>query len=176
MEMAATFSSLRPLLASHGSATKATREHHIYRDPQGIIRMTGGKYTTYRVMSQEAADLATEEVAPALRHVHLTAKTALNGNTPEAVQALLKDARATSAKHQIAESEIIMLIRQYGVSMPAVLEYVESAEIAGRANIDAARLQFAVEHEMALEPRDFMEVSTSLGLEGYDAPLPMASV
>ncbi len=176
MEMASTFSSLRPLLASHGSATKATREHHIYRDPQGIIRMTGGKYTTYRVMSEEAADLVTEEVAPALRQVHLTAKTALNGNTPEAVQALLKDARVTSAKHQIAESEIIMLIRQYGVSMPAVLEYVESAEIAGRANIDAARLRYAVQHEMALEPRDFMEVSTSLGLEGYDAPLPMASI
>ncbi len=40
--------SVRPLLASHGSATKATREHHIYRDPHGIIRITGGKYTTYR--------------------------------------------------------------------------------------------------------------------------------
>ena len=29
---------------------------------------------------------------------------------------------------------------------------------------------FAARHEMAMEPRDFLEVSTSLGLEGYDAP------
>lgn len=168
MEPLATFSSLRPLVVSHGSATKATREHHIYRDPQGVIRITGGKYTTYRAMSEEAADLVTAEVAPGLKSVHLTATTALNGNTPQAIQALLKDTRALSKQYGVAESEITMLIRQYGVLTTAVLDYVETAEFSGRANIDAARLVFAVQHEMAIKPRDFMEVSTSLGLEGVD--------
>lgn len=170
MEPVAAFSSLRPLLVSHGSATKATREHHIYRDPLGIIRITGGKYTTYRSMSEEAADLVTAEAAPGLRGVHLTAKTALNGNTPEAVRALLKSARALSAQYRVAESEITMLIRQYGVLTTAVLDYAETAEFVGRAKVDAARFAFAAEHEMAIKPRDFMEVSTSLGLEGFDAP------
>jgi glycerol-3-phosphate dehydrogenase len=68
------------------------------------------------------------------------------------------------------------LIRQYGVLTPAVLEYVETASLAGREDVDAARLVFAARHEMAVEPRDFLEVSTSLGLEGYDAPLPRASI
>jgi glycerol-3-phosphate dehydrogenase len=176
LEPVATFSSLRPLLASHSSATRATREHHIYRDALGIIRITGGKYTTYRSMSQEAADLVTAEVAPGLRSVHLTATTALNGNTPEAIQALLKGARALSAQYGPAESEIIMLIHQYGVLTTAVLEYVESAAMAGRANVDAARFAFAARHEMAVEPADFMEVSTSLGLEGHDAPVIPASI
>ncbi len=181
MEPVATFSSLRPLLVSPGSATKATREHHIYRDPQGVIRITGGKYTTYRSMSEEAADLAVAEVAQGLKSVHLTAKTALNGNTPEAVQTLLKGSRALSKQYNIAESEIIMLIHQYGVQTPAVLNYVEPAEFIGRAAIDAARLAYAVEHEMAVKPRDFMEVSTSLGHEGGDfeppgAPIPQASI
>jgi len=176
LEPVATFSSLRPLLVSHGSATKATREHHIYRDPQGIIRITGGKYTTYRAMSEEAADLVTAEVAPGLRGIHLTATTALNGNTPEAVQELLKSTRALAAQYKMAESEIIMLIRQYGVLTTAVLDYVETAEFVGRAKVDAARFVFAAQHEMAIEPRDFMEVSTSLGLEGSDAPIPPASI
>jgi glycerol-3-phosphate dehydrogenase len=157
-------------LVSHGSATKATREHHIFRDALGIIRITGGKYTTYRAMSEEAADLVTAEIAPELRGVHRTAQTALNGNTPEAIQALLKDARTLSAEYGVAEPEIIMLIHQYGVLTTAVLDYVE------RADVDAARLRFAKRHEMAMEPRDFMEVSTSLGLEGFDAPVMPASI
>jgi glycerol-3-phosphate dehydrogenase len=170
MEPVATFSSLRPLLASHGSATKATREHHIYRDAQGIIRITGGKYTTYRAMAEEAADLVTTEVAPALREVHRTASTALNGNTPEAVRGMLEEAPAMARRYGVAESEIIMLVHQYGVLAGAVLEYVESADV------DAARLVFAARHEMALEPRDFLEVSTSLAHEGRNAPLPSASI
>jgi len=171
LEPMATFSSLRPLLVSHGSATKATREHHIYRDPQGIVRMTGGKYTTYRAMSEEAADLVTAEIAPALRNVHLTATTALNGNTPDAIDALLKQTRALSAQYGVAEAQITMLIHQYGVLTPAVLDYVETAELNGRASVDAARFVFADRHEMAIEPRDSLEVSTSLGLEGPSASI-----
>jgi glycerol-3-phosphate dehydrogenase len=176
LEPMAAFSSLRPLLVSHGSATKATREHHIYRDPQGIIRITGGKYTTYRAMSEEAADLATAEVAPGLRNIHLTGIRALNGNTPDAIEALLKDTRALCAKSGVAEAQIIMLIHQYGVLTPAVLDYVEPGVLVSRADVDAARLVFATRHEMAMEPRDFLEVSTSLGLEGYDTLLPPASI
>ncbi len=176
LEPVATFSSLRPLLVSHGSATKATREHHIYRDAQRIIRITGGKYTTYRAMAEEAADMVTEELDPGLRHVHLTATRALNGNTPEAMQALLDDVRALSATYRVAEPQIIMLIHQYGVLTTAVLDYVATAELVSRADVDAARLVFARRHEMAMEPKDFLEVSTSLGLEGYETPLPPASI
>jgi glycerol-3-phosphate dehydrogenase len=172
MEPVATFSSLRPLLVSHASATKATREHHIYRDAEGVIRITGGKYTTYRVMAEEAADLVTEEIAPGLRQVHLTATRALNGNTPEAVEGLLQSAGELAAQYGLAESEIVMLVRQYGVLTGAVLKYVERSGGVARADVDAARLAFAEEHEMAIERRDFLEVSTSLGLEGYEAALP----
>jgi glycerol-3-phosphate dehydrogenase len=176
MEPVAAFSSLRPLLVSHASATKATREHHIYRDPQGMIRITGGKYTTYRAMAEEAADLAVAEVAPGLQSVHLTAKTPLNGNTPEAIQGLLKATRALSKQYNVVESEIIMLIRQYGVLTTAVLDYVETAAFVGRVDVDTARFVFAARHEMAIQPRDFMEVSTSLGLEGHDPPVLPASI
>jgi glycerol-3-phosphate dehydrogenase len=176
MEPVAAFSSLRPLLVSHGSATRATREHHIYRDPQGLIRITGGKYTTYRSMAEEAADLAVGMVAPGLKRVHLTAKTPLNGNTPEAIQALLKGTRALSKQYNVAESEIIMLIRQYGVLTTAVLDYVDKAEFIGRTDVDTARFVFAARHEMAIQPRDFMEVSTSLDLEGHDPPVTSASI
>lgn len=72
----ATFSSLRPLVRDHsGSATSASRGHRIWNSSEGILHIAGGKYTTYRHMSEEASDLVCHEIAPALRLVHRTAQT-----------------------------------------------------------------------------------------------------
>ena len=73
-----SFSSLRPLVRAHGgSATRVSRDHKIWNTPDGILHIAGGKYTTYRLMSEEAADLICSEIAPELATVHKTAETAL---------------------------------------------------------------------------------------------------
>ena len=69
------FSSLRPLVRSGGSASSVSRDHKIWNSPGGVLRIAGGKYTTYRLMSEEAADLVCREIAPELEAVHRTAKT-----------------------------------------------------------------------------------------------------
>ncbi len=132
----ASFSSLRPLLASSGSATRATRDHKIFIDEQGIVRIIGGKFTTYRLMSEEAADLAV----PKLCDVHVTAEHPLNGNSREKIDELL-------ARHPQE------LVKEYGVLTPAVLDYVQKT-----GSIEAARLEFAIEHEMLLYPRDLSQI------------------
>jgi glycerol-3-phosphate dehydrogenase len=172
-EPVATFSSLRPLLVSSGSATKATREHRIFHDSNGILRITGGKFTTYRAMAEEAADLVTASIAPDLRNVHQTAKVPLNGNTPEAIKAL-RTAASTMGGNS---GEINHLINQYGVLASAVLEGMSEDAIkepppAGMSRIDAARMKFAIDHEMAQYPSDFLEVSTTLAYEGRGNLLP----
>jgi glycerol-3-phosphate dehydrogenase len=68
----ATFSSLRPLVRTSGSATRASREHRIWNADDGILHIAGGKYTTYRLMSEEASDLLCKEIAPELEGVHRT--------------------------------------------------------------------------------------------------------
>jgi len=174
LETLATFSSLRPLLASTGSATRATREHRIFFDRENILRITGGKYTTYRAMCEEASDLAVARVAPALQRIHPTAETPLNGNSIPAIATLRAQAPALAAAHNLPESEILFLIRQYGVLAPAVLSCVpqlSNQSTSPISRIDAARLAFAVQHEMALYPSDFLDVSTSLAHEGRSIPL-----
>lgn len=148
----ATFSSLRPLLAAHGSPTKATREHRIFFDAEGILRITGGKFTTYRSMSEEAADMVTAEIAPVLRDLHLTAETPLNGNSSEALSQL--------------PAGIPQQLKQYGRLAPAVMDLMNQPRIGELSEIDSARLRFAVRHEMAQYPDDFFNVSTSLAHEG----------
>jgi glycerol-3-phosphate dehydrogenase len=68
------FSSLRPLIRERvGSPTSATREHRIWNSEDGILHIAGGKYTTYRLMSEEGSDLVCQEIAPLLAHRHVTA-------------------------------------------------------------------------------------------------------
>jgi glycerol-3-phosphate dehydrogenase len=77
-EPVATFSALRPLLPHYArSATRASREHRIWNSPDGILHVAGGKYTTYRLMSEEAADAVAREIAPKLAALHVTADAPL---------------------------------------------------------------------------------------------------
>jgi glycerol-3-phosphate dehydrogenase len=56
-DVVGTFAGLRPLIApSGGSTVKASREHRVTRERHGVVRVGGGKYTTYRVMARDAID------------------------------------------------------------------------------------------------------------------------
>ncbi len=73
-----SYSSLRPLVRDErDSPTSTSREHRIWNNEDGILRVAGGKYTTYRAMSEEASDLACRDVAPELESIHLTAERSL---------------------------------------------------------------------------------------------------
>jgi len=52
--LSGSFAGLRPLIRQTGNASKVSREHAIFETPSGLIFITGGKYTTYRVIAAEA--------------------------------------------------------------------------------------------------------------------------
>ncbi len=54
-----TYAGLRPLVGDVGGSTvKASREHKVTTDRSGVVRIGGGKYTTYRIMARDAIDAA----------------------------------------------------------------------------------------------------------------------
>lgn len=54
-----TYAGVRPLLDDGAeSEAKTSREHEIWRNEQGVVFMAGGKYTTFRKISEEIADFA----------------------------------------------------------------------------------------------------------------------
>jgi glycerol-3-phosphate dehydrogenase len=62
-DVLSVFAGLRPLAAPNKSDSKKTKEisrsHKIYKSPCGrLITITGGKWTTYREMAEEAVNLA----------------------------------------------------------------------------------------------------------------------
>jgi glycerol-3-phosphate dehydrogenase len=56
-DVVGTYAGLRPLIApSGGSTVTASREHRVVVEPNGLVRVSGGKYTTYRVMAEQTID------------------------------------------------------------------------------------------------------------------------
>ncbi|TFV60155.1 UNVERIFIED_ORG: glycerol-3-phosphate dehydrogenase/oxidase [Bacillus sp. AZ43] len=54
------YAGLRPLLAGESDETsRLSREHAVVTPVPGLVLVAGGKYTTYRVMAEDAVDAAT---------------------------------------------------------------------------------------------------------------------
>ena len=162
----AAYSSLRPLLRSEAaSATKTSREHRIWNSPDGILRVAGGKYTTYRKMSEEAAEAVVREVAPRLQGIWLTAETPLGGNTRAEFFQLMAASEELSRAHSLEEAEVRCLIRNYGLLAPAVLKHLPPRPPEGVSRIEAAVTSFSIDHELVQRLPDLLFVSTYWGYE-----------
>jgi glycerol-3-phosphate dehydrogenase len=149
-----SFSSLRPLVLDPAkSATATSREHRIWMEDD-VVRIAGGKYTTYRSMSEEAADLAWPDTGD----VHATESTPINGNSPDEIARLLEDSSKLTFQSGLQERELRSLIKSYGVYVRTLLAYYQEYG-------EAAPIAYAARHEMAQHLTDLLFVSTTWGYE-----------
>jgi glycerol-3-phosphate dehydrogenase len=148
VEPVAAYSSLRPLIVSgSASATAASRSHKIWIE-NGVLKITGGKYTTYRSMSEEAVDM----LLPGTRGDCETASLAVGGNTPEHFRLNLSEAPALAARYGRETEGVARLTHMFGRQTEAMLE-------AGGV------VAWSIKHEMAMRLPDVMFVSTYWGHE-----------
>jgi glycerol-3-phosphate dehydrogenase len=98
-EIRSVWSGLRPLVKKgDGKTSKLSRDHTILVSESGLVTVTGGKWTTYRRMGQDAVDHAAE-VAGLAKVASRTLDLKLHGWTNQAAE--------------MAESE-----RVYGTDLP----------------------------------------------------------
>lgn len=166
MEPVTAYSSLRPLVLEEGAtATSTSREHRIWNDESGVVRITGGKYTTYRVMSDEAAELVCEAIAPRLRGRCATAVTPLGGNRPDVYLMLRERAAELAGRYGVEESEVRRIMKDFGVQTELVLRCLPERAPEGLARLDCAVAAWTLEHEMVQHLPDLLYVSTYWGHE-----------
>ncbi|MGE5569630.1 MAG: glycerol-3-phosphate dehydrogenase/oxidase [Rhodospirillales bacterium] len=148
----AAFSALRPLLRDEAaSPTHTSREHRIWNDPAGVLHVSGGKYTTYRLMSEEAADLAAREIAPPLAGVHPTSRTPFRA-------ACLPDSRseriAFAVRHEMARrlSDLMFISTYWGYEQPWDRERLEpyAREMGAILGWDRERMEQDIEAVLSL--------------------------
>lgn len=140
-EILSVWSGLRPLVRKSGGATsKLSRDHTVLVRPSGLVTVTGGKWTTYRRMGEDAIDRAAE--AGGLRKApSRTNSLRLHGWTREAI--------ADDAERVYGSD--LSLLQQLSIDDPALDEPIHP-----RLPYKMREVVWAARHEMARTVEDVL--------------------
>lgn len=172
-DVVGTYAGLRPLIApSDGSTVKASREHRVSVEPNGVVRIGGGKYTTYRVMARDVIDAVLGREIVRSRPSR-TAEWRLVGAAEVDAQARIAMELATIPSVASAGPGVAaQLAARYGTEAPAVVAL--GAELGlvrplvpGRSFLEV-EVAWAARHELAMSLDDVLARRMRLAAELRD--------
>ena len=172
------FAGLRPLVSTAPDAptTKLSREHVVDHPAQGFVSIAGGKYTTYRVMSEDAVNAAVPDLR---RLVPDSCTETLPLVGADGYSVLLNQIPLLSSKFNLSQDLLTHLINRYGSLMEDLLEMIRAdrtlAEpISPESDVLKAEILYAVTHEGARSVSDVLTRRTRLSFELKDRGLSIA--
>ncbi len=162
-----TFAGLRPLVGGtvKGSTVKVSREHRVRTDPNGVVHISGGKYTTYRVMATDAVDAALGAEAKA-RPARTADRPIRGAAAPADLKAL---ASRLSKEHGLSARAATRLVDRHGTEASDVARL--GAELGllrplgeGVVHLEA-EVVWAAREELALSLDDVLARRMRLAME-----------
>ncbi|KAJ4477372.1 FAD dependent oxidoreductase-domain-containing protein [Lentinula aciculospora] len=194
-DVLSAWSGLRPLVRDPKSIEASgtaglVRSHMIYVDPQGMLTIAGGKWTTYRAMAEEGVNRAVKEFK--LRH-----DLAGNDRGSHIEESITENVRLVGSDHW-GRNMFIGLIQRYGLDTEVAKHLSESygdrawtvcdlAEqydetddggwpLHGKRLCDLypyieAEVRYAVKHEYAVKATDVLARRTRLTFLNAQAAL-----
>jgi glycerol-3-phosphate dehydrogenase len=173
------FAGLRPLVSTDPDSptTKLSREHVVDSPTPGFVSIAGGKYTTYRVMAEDAVDEAINH----LRRIvpdSTTENLAIIG--AEGYSVLINKIPKLATEYGLSEETIRHLLDRYGSLFDEVLAPAKDDStlleplIEGLLYIKAEAL-YAITHEVALSIDDLLSRRTRIAFEANDSGLSITS-
>ncbi len=172
-DVVGTYAGLRPLIApSGGSTVKASREHRVTAEMDGIVRIAGGKYTTYRVMARDAIDAVLGREGARARPSATADRRLIGAAERDALDALtaqIARSPAIAAAHPEAANR---LVARHGTEAPDVVALGTQLDllrplVAGRPYLEA-EVAWAVRNELALSVDDVLSRRLRLSPELAD--------
>ena len=168
------YAGLRPLLSGESDATsKLSREHAVVSPAPGFTVIAGGKYTTYRVMAQDAVDAAVKDLGRSVPE-SVTERTPLLG--AEGYQAFWNSKQRLAADSGLSVEQVEHLLRRQGSLVTDLLALVAERPELGRPIPGAedyllAEARYAVTHEGALHIDDVLTRRLHASIETHDRGL-----
>src|SRR4051812_16643166 len=166
-DIVGVYAGLRPLLAGESDQTsRLSREHAVVSPVPGLTLVAGGKYTTYRVMAEDAVDAAVAGLpgVPASRTAHLPLVGAHRW-------ADVRDgAGAIAASAGLPEHSAERLLHRHGDRIGDVLALARqdpllARPLTGAPDYLAAEVVHAVTAEGALHLDDVLTRRTRVSIE-----------
>jgi glycerol-3-phosphate dehydrogenase len=156
-DILAVFVGLRPLVKGDGKTSALSRDHLIHVDTSGLLTITGGKWTTYRHMAEDAVDHAI--TLGKLQDVECTTKNLR-------IHGYMEDAAALGS------------LEVYGSDAAAIRALAEDPVLAMQLHPElpyiAAEVVWAAREEMARTVEDVLARHTRALFLNADAAIAMA--
>lgn len=167
-DVVSAWAGIRPLMATDADdPASASREHAITRSPAGVIAITGGKLTTYRVMAAEVMDAVQRALGRPVGRPP-TRRRPLPGGEVD-VDAAIVVARTKTGDEALARH----LVTSYGSRWTAVWDEIGRAA-DGRERLvpdlpyTIGEMRYSVREEMACTLADLLVRRTHLAFETRD--------
>ncbi|MDF0707104.1 glycerol-3-phosphate dehydrogenase/oxidase [Flagellimonas okinawensis] len=162
-DIVSSWAGLRPLIHEEGkSASELSRKDEIFTSDTGLVSIAGGKLTGYRKMAERVVNRIVKKMEEdhdvKLEHC-TTDKIPLSGNDFKKFKHVKKYIAQIQEQLQadgFAKYDAWYLVTTYGKQTESILELY--AKIKGdkpKERMIRAEAQFAISHEMALNPLDF---------------------
>jgi glycerol-3-phosphate dehydrogenase len=173
-DVISAWAGIRPLLPEPGTTPgSVSREHEIRTSERGLISITGGKLTTYRLMAAQVVDVVEKQLGRSGAR-EPRSPLPLPGGDIESLEATIAIAERTIGDARLATH----LARAYGSRWIDVWNEIAATDGSARM-IDglpytAGELRHAVRREMACTLGDIMIRRTHLAFETRDHGLAIA--
>ena len=170
-DIVGVYAGLRPLLLppkdADASTTKLSREHQVAHAAPGLVSIAGGKYTTYRVMAQDAVDAVGTALGRSLPP-SATAEVPLLGAV--GLAAARNRVSSIAARTGVSTAMVQAMLRRYGDLVEDVLEPVAqrpelAAQVPGAPMHVMAEALYAVTHEGARHLEDVLTRRTRISVD-----------
>ncbi len=165
------YAGLRPLLSGESDQTsKLSREHIVKHTAPGLVVVAGGKYTTYRVVAQDAVD----EAAYALdRKVPPCATETLPLAGAQGYVGLRNQSAQLAEQYGVHEARVKHLLNRYGSLALEVLDLIAADRTLAEPLPEAddylgAEAAYAAANEGALHLDDILTRRTRISIEAWD--------
>ncbi|HYC07373.1 MAG TPA: glycerol-3-phosphate dehydrogenase C-terminal domain-containing protein, partial [Candidatus Binatia bacterium] len=178
-DLVGAYAGLRPLVAdegSDGSTVQASREHRVTTEADGLTRIGGGKYTTYRVMARDVVDAAldvTHDPRTLRPPDSATEDLPVVGAAPrDELDRLATTIAERLAPYGLEARHAERLVARHGTEADAVVDLGVSLDLLRPLAPDVVHLEaevvWAVRHEHALGLADVLARRTRLAQERPD--------
>jgi len=178
-DVVATWAGLRPLIAEEGKSPRDTSRHdEVWRSPEGLISIVGGKLTTYRRMGERVMEHVGRELGRDLGDGRRTAEVPLPGADlgGRDLEAFRAEVAAALADRGVAPGAVDRIAWLYGAAAEDLLRMGREdpawlAPLAPGSDALRGEVRLAVEQGMALALDDILDRRMGLLLFGADRGL-----
>ncbi|MGZ6273454.1 MAG: glycerol-3-phosphate dehydrogenase/oxidase, partial [Candidatus Limnocylindrales bacterium] len=162
-DVVAAYAGIRPLALdpSHesGGTVKASREHRIRTERNGLVRVSGGKFTTYRLMAEQTVDAAIVSSGWAAgRGAPKSKTTTLPLVGAASASQLASEARDLTERTGLDRAQVDHLVGRHGMEARDVIELGRERDLLRPLGQNGRYLEaeavWAVQRESALSLDD----------------------